>query len=73
VDADDYVIWRNSGPLQNEGRTTGVVDAEDYNFWRARFGASSDSGSGATVPEPVSFALVLTAWLLTPAVRWRIA
>jgi hypothetical protein len=54
VDAADYVLWRNNGPLQNEGVTPGSVTAQDYDFWRSRFGATSGSGAGASaaVPEP---------------------
>jgi hypothetical protein len=53
VDAADYVLWRNNGPLQNEGVTPGTVTDEDYTFWRSRFGATSGSASGvAAVPEP---------------------
>jgi autotransporter-associated beta strand protein len=62
VDAADYVVWRNGGPLQNEvaGTTPGSVTAEDYDAWRARFGNNSGSGSGqsAAVPEPTSILLV---------------
>src|SRR5262249_49932307 len=35
VDASDYVLWRNGGPLQNDP-TPGVQDA-DYDFWKAHF------------------------------------
>jgi hypothetical protein len=57
VDAADYVLWRNGGPLQNDP-TPGVQPA-DYTFWRSRFGATSGSGSGAgatsaAVPEPAT-------------------
>src|SRR5262245_36372870 len=57
VDAADYVLWRNGGPLQNEGMTPGSVTPEDYTFWRSRFGATSGSGTASgsgAVPEPVS-------------------
>jgi hypothetical protein len=49
VDAADYVVWRNGGPLQNEveGVTPGQVTQEDYDAWRAQFG-----GGGAS--DPVS-------------------
>ena len=60
VDAADYVLWRNGGPLQNEVNTPGVVDASDYDAWRARFGNTSGSGSslgGGAVPEPSTIAL----------------
>jgi hypothetical protein len=71
VDAADYVVWRDGGPLMNEGASTGMVDVEDYNFWRARFGATSGSGSIAAVPEPGSALLLLAGFgvLLTAAVR----
>ena len=35
VDAADYVVWRNGGPLQNEVVTIGTVDAADYDASRA--------------------------------------
>jgi hypothetical protein len=61
VDAADYVQWRNGGPLQNEGATPNTVTVEDYNFWRARFGATSGSGSAnsSAVPEPSAAILLL--------------
>jgi hypothetical protein len=62
VDAADYVIWRNGGPLQNEvaGITPGTVTPEDYDAWRARFGNTSGAGSlsGGAVPEPSSILLL---------------
>jgi hypothetical protein len=53
VDAADYVLWRNGGPLQNEGASPGVVDQADYDLWRADFGRtrSAASGAGAFVDE----------------------
>jgi hypothetical protein len=63
VDAADYVLWRNGGPLQNEVASLGTVDSADYDAWRARFGNASGSGSslgaGTAVPEPGSAALVI--------------
>jgi hypothetical protein len=41
VDAADYVLWRNGGPLENEVVTTGTVDAGDYTAWRARYGIAA--------------------------------
>jgi hypothetical protein len=68
VDAGDYVIWRNGGPLQNEVASIGTVDQADYDAWKARFGNTSGSGSslgaGAAVPEPGSFALVIVGFAL---------
>lgn len=64
VDAADYVVWRNGGPLLNEGASTGVIDNEDYNFWRARLGnGAAGAGAVATVPEPLSCGLVGCALL----------
>jgi hypothetical protein len=66
VDAADYVSWRNGGPLQNEGASPNVVDLADYDFWRARFGATSGGGSGLdglAVPEPGTTYLAVLAWI----------
>jgi hypothetical protein len=59
VDAADYVVWRDGGPLQNEVETPGDVTDEDYAAWRARFGNGSGIGSSselsaAAVPEPAT-------------------
>jgi len=75
VDMADYVLWRNGGPLQNEGASTGTVDDADYAFWRSHFGNTSGSGSSlssGSVPEPGSVAMLLIGGL-TGAVagsRW---
>lgn len=72
VDAADYVLWREGGPLLNEVATPGSVTAEDYTEWRARFGNTSGSGSaigGAAVPEPGSVAIVLMGFALMSAGR----
>jgi hypothetical protein len=78
VDAADYVVFLNSVgqsvSLPNENPsaiTPGLVDDEDYNFWRANFGitAGGAGASGAAVPEPgacvlLGFLLGVTPWLL---------
>ena len=68
VDAADYVVWRNGGPLLNEGASSGVVDQADYDFWRARFGIGSGAGAGAgvtaAVPEPASCGLAALALIV---------
>ena len=43
VDAADYVLWRNGGPLQND--PTAGVQPDDYNVWRANFGRTAGAGS----------------------------
>jgi hypothetical protein len=58
VDAADYVLWRNGGPLANESDNPGIVNQADYEFWRARFGAVTGSGASAAVPEPASAILL---------------
>ena len=71
VDAADYVLWRNGGPLQNEvaGVTPGQVTAEDYAAWRARFGngapvpAAGSVLAGSAVPEPSTFVYLVAAAL----------
>jgi hypothetical protein len=67
IDAADYVVWRNGGPLENEGASTGVVDSADYEFWRTQFGKSSAgsaaSVNAAAVPEPGACLLTLIAIL----------
>jgi autotransporter-associated beta strand protein len=59
VDAADYVVWRNGGPLLNEVDTPGTVNAADYTEWRSRFGNSGSGAGGgmgpsAGVPEPAT-------------------
>jgi hypothetical protein len=64
VDAADYVLWRNGGPLLNEGDNPGTVDAGDYTVWKAHFGQTSGGPSGPQgVPEPTAVALCLLAGL----------
>lgn len=74
VDAGDYVLWRNGGPLQNEVATIGSVTPEDYNEWRSRFGnGSAGAGSNllAAVPEPACCSLLLMALAGSAAARRR--
>jgi hypothetical protein len=76
ADAADYVQWRKGGPLQNEGRTTGIADEQDYNFWRLRFGETSGPQTGAplndaAVPEPTSLGLLVIAAFATLARNQR--
>lgn len=67
VDAPDYVVWRKGGPLLNDF-TPGVQPA-DYDFWRGRFGATTNPGSGsglatAAVPETSTLSLMAILALL---------
>jgi autotransporter-associated beta strand protein len=70
VDSADYVLWRKGGPLAND--FTPGVQASDHDFWRSRFGANSNPGSGSElsasgVPEASTLTLagILTIFLGT--------
>jgi len=71
VDAADYVLWRNGGPLLNEVDAPGTVNQTDYDAWRARFGNTAGSGSGSAVPEPATALLMLVGASLTACKRRR--
>jgi hypothetical protein len=62
VDAADYVHWRKNGLSQ-----------QDYNTWRANFGASTGSGSITTqagpIPEPISMIYGFIGALYAAGVR----
>lgn len=58
VNAADYTVWRDGGPLQNETASVGTVDSEDYDAWAANYGATSSSLTSAAVPEPSACFLV---------------
>jgi hypothetical protein len=66
LDAADYVLWRKS-PSTYGGNPSG------YNTWRANFGQTAGSGSGATpnaaVPEPTTVKLLFLA--VTSLRLWR--
>jgi hypothetical protein len=73
VDAADYVLWRNGGPLANEVADPGTVSPDDYTEWRSRFG-NPGSGSGmssGTIPEPASAVLCALAMAGIVTVRRR--
>jgi hypothetical protein len=58
VDAADYVVWRNGGPLLNEVDMPGVINDADFTAWRARFGNTGGAGAVSTaVPEATTLAL----------------
>jgi hypothetical protein len=64
VDAADYIVWR-------DGLGT-IYTPEQYNVWRANFGAPGDGASlsaANSVPEPSSLVIVLGSALLATARR----
>jgi hypothetical protein len=75
VDAADYVVWRAGfvpfDPLMPKLRSIYTMD--DYNIWRANFGAGAGFGSAVgAVPEPtalLSAAVGLGACLITAGRR----
>jgi hypothetical protein len=72
VDAADYVLWRNGGPLQNQGDDPSMVNDADYTFWRSRFGATSGSGAAVgavAVPEPAAWISAFFAAVALCALR----
>jgi hypothetical protein len=67
IDAADYTVWRDTleagtNDLFNDP-TPGIVDENDFLYWRDHFGETMGSGAGsvalASVPEPASWGLVL--------------
>jgi hypothetical protein len=70
VDAADYVVWRDregtADPMPNDP-LGGTIGAAHYEQWKANFGITAGSGSGATgsasanaaIPEPATCALVI--------------
>ena len=67
VDAADYTVWRDGGPLLNEGASPGMIDAADYDFWKTQFGMIPGSGAGAggvAVPEPGSMVMAAIGGVL---------
>lgn len=78
VDAADYVLWRNGGPLQNEVDDIGSITAQDYTAWRMRFGniaaASATLGGGAMIPEPATIMVssIWIAWMIATARSRRV-
>lgn len=74
VDAADYVLWRNGGPLQNEVDTPGTINEADYTEWRARYGNTVGSGMNfeiRPIPEATTCVLAGAALALASFARRR--
>jgi hypothetical protein len=68
VDEADYLVWRkNSGTTNTipNDPTGGIIGSGQYSQWRAHFGQTAGSGSGAissaAVPEPARLSLMILA------------
>ncbi len=74
VNAADYTVWRDGGPLQNETASPGVVDAADYTAWANNYGAAAPAVStAAAVPEPAAGIAAGVLVLAGLSVRRRVA
>jgi hypothetical protein len=70
VDGADFLVWQQQlgqtgSVLQADGDRNGLVDADDYALWKARFGTGRDAASYArarSVAEPATAA----AWSVGP-------
>ncbi|MCA9237322.1 MAG: hypothetical protein KDA44_17730 [Planctomycetales bacterium] len=63
VDGADFLAWQRT-------QLPGTVSQQDFAYWSANFGATSDGTLAAGVPEPTS--LVLAAiFVVTPFARFR--
>lgn len=65
VDAADYTLWRDNlgqpaGTLAND-TDGGSIGTAQYATWKANYGNSLGPGSGESVPEPASLAVLLVA------------
>jgi hypothetical protein len=70
VDAADYLLWRRnlgSGTSLPNDDSPGVGQ-DDYTRWRAHFGQTAGTGSGANanaaVPEPATVVLLIAGLLM---------
>jgi uncharacterized protein YegL len=71
VNAADFTSWRKTLTTSvaayagADGNGSGIIDAGDYDVWRAHFGQIAGSGSGAstdaTVPEPATLVMLMLA------------
>jgi hypothetical protein len=83
VDAADYTVYRNNvggsasafAVGSRNPVLTGPVGGEDYSFWKSQFGqpggGSTAGGTVTTVPEPATWALLLSASLMLVVGRGR--
>lgn len=78
VDAADYTVWRDAMEagettlLNRNPANSGLVDDDDYSYWRTNFGLTAEgtgsSAARASVPEAASsllFAIALPALFLS--------
>jgi hypothetical protein len=69
IDAADYIVWRKTlaagGTTLLHDATPGVVNSDDYNYWRAHYGDTLANGAGnlasTSVPEPATSVMLIVA------------
>jgi T5SS/PEP-CTERM-associated repeat protein len=77
IDAADYTLWRDAltaGSFLLNDPTPESVDETDFDYWRAHFGETLGSGSGAgaaAVPEPGTLATLFVGSILGLVARRR--
>ncbi len=77
VDAADYTVWRdhlNTNARLPNDLSPGSVTIDDYNDWKASFGAVRPGAGAAAagVPEPCALVLIASALCPLAALRRRI-
>lgn len=79
VNAADFTVWRDhlgapAGAFPNDV-DGGTIDSDQYETWKANFGATPGSGAltvaAAAVPEPAGVGLIALAVLAVLARRWH--
>lgn len=81
VNLADYTVWRDNLGSPDESALNGNGDgggvtASDYDYWKARFGNTSNPGAAAiagTVPEPSSLLILAAIAGMSLAVKRRAA
>jgi hypothetical protein len=75
VNSADLAMWRGAFGLNANGDADGDNDSDgrDFLIWQRNFGATSASGTLATIPEPTTLTLLAgSAGLMSYARRRRL-
>ncbi|TWU00271.1 hypothetical protein Pla108_12190 [Botrimarina colliarenosi] len=76
VDAADYTVWRDllgttglAAYASADGDGDGEITLLDYDIWRSNYGATIDTVSSLTAPEPGSITVLLPALAVARRLR----